>query len=30
VIVGLAGEEPEIRCYLIEGGEVREVPLEIR
>ncbi len=30
VIVGLAGEEPEVRCYLIEGGEVREVPLEVR
>lgn len=30
VIVGLAGDEPEIRCYLIEGGEVREVPLEVR
>jgi proteasome lid subunit RPN8/RPN11 len=30
VIVGLAGDEPEIRCYMIEGGEVREVPLEVR
>jgi [CysO sulfur-carrier protein]-S-L-cysteine hydrolase len=30
VIVGLAGEETEVRCYLIEGGEVREVPLEVR
>jgi proteasome lid subunit RPN8/RPN11 len=30
VIVGLAGEEPEVRCYLIEGPEVREVPLEVR
>jgi proteasome lid subunit RPN8/RPN11 len=29
VIVGLAGEQPEVRCYLIEGGEVREVPLEV-
>lgn len=30
VIVGLAGEEPEVRCYMIEGPEVREVPLEVR
>jgi proteasome lid subunit RPN8/RPN11 len=30
VIVGLAGEEPEVRCYLIEGGEVRDVPLQVR
>jgi proteasome lid subunit RPN8/RPN11 len=30
VIVGLAGEEPEVRCYMIEGAEVREVPLELR
>jgi proteasome lid subunit RPN8/RPN11 len=29
VIVGLAGEEPEVRCYLIDGGEVREVALEV-
>jgi len=29
VIVGLAGAEPEVRCYLIEGGEVREVTLEV-
>jgi proteasome lid subunit RPN8/RPN11 len=29
VIVGLAGGEPEVRCYLIEGGEVREVALEV-
>jgi proteasome lid subunit RPN8/RPN11 len=29
LIVGLAGEEPEVRCYLIEGGEVREVPIEV-
>ena len=28
-IVGLAAEEPEMRCYLIEEGEVREVPIEI-
>ncbi len=30
VIVGLADEQPEVRCYLIEGGEVREVALEVR
>jgi proteasome lid subunit RPN8/RPN11 len=30
VIVGLANGEPEVRCYLIEGPEVREVPLEVR
>jgi [CysO sulfur-carrier protein]-S-L-cysteine hydrolase len=30
VIVGLAGAEPEVRCYLIEGAEVREVALEVR
>ena len=30
VIVGLAGDEPEVRCYLIEGGQVQEVPLEVR
>lgn len=31
IIVGLAGEgEPEVRSYLIDGGEVREVPLEVR
>jgi [CysO sulfur-carrier protein]-S-L-cysteine hydrolase len=29
LIVGLADEEPEVRCYLIEDGEVREVPVEI-
>jgi proteasome lid subunit RPN8/RPN11 len=29
VIVGLAGEEPEVRCYLIEEGEVTEVPVEV-
>jgi proteasome lid subunit RPN8/RPN11 len=29
LIVGLAGEEPEVRCYLIEDGEVREVPIEV-
>jgi proteasome lid subunit RPN8/RPN11 len=30
VIVGLAAAEPEVRCYLIEDGQVREVPLEVR
>jgi proteasome lid subunit RPN8/RPN11 len=30
LIVGLAGEEPEVRCYRIEEGEVREVPIEVR
>jgi proteasome lid subunit RPN8/RPN11 len=31
IIVGLAkGEEPEVHSYLIEGGEVREVPLQAR
>jgi len=30
VIVGLAAEQPDVRCYVIEGGEVREVPLELR
>ncbi len=29
LIVGLAGDEPEVRCYLIEEGEVREVPIEV-
>jgi proteasome lid subunit RPN8/RPN11 len=29
LIVGLAGEEPEVRCYLIEEGEVREVTIEV-
>jgi proteasome lid subunit RPN8/RPN11 len=30
VIVGLAaGEQPEVRSYLIEAGEVREVALEV-
>ena len=29
LIVGLAGKEPEVRCYLIEEGEVREVPIEV-
>ncbi len=30
VIVGLADEQPEVRCYLIDGGEVRGVELEVR
>ncbi len=30
VIVGMASDEPEVRCYLIEGAEVREVALEVR
>jgi [CysO sulfur-carrier protein]-S-L-cysteine hydrolase len=30
LILGLAGEQPEVRSYLIEGGQVREVPLEVR
>lgn len=30
VIVGLADEEPEVRCYMIDGPEVREVALEVR
>jgi proteasome lid subunit RPN8/RPN11 len=31
IIVGLAvGQEPEVRSYLIEGPEVREVALEVR
>jgi proteasome lid subunit RPN8/RPN11 len=29
VIVGLAGEHPEVRSYLIDGAEVREVELEV-
>ena len=30
IIVGLAtGAEPEVRSYLIEQGEVREVPLKV-
>jgi [CysO sulfur-carrier protein]-S-L-cysteine hydrolase len=29
LIVGLAEKEPEVRCYLIEDGEVREVPIEV-
>ncbi len=31
IIVGLAADaEPEVRSYAIEGGDVREVPLEVR
>jgi [CysO sulfur-carrier protein]-S-L-cysteine hydrolase len=30
VIVGLADERPEVRCFMIEEGEVREVALEVR
>jgi [CysO sulfur-carrier protein]-S-L-cysteine hydrolase len=31
IIVGLAaGEQPEVRSYLIDGGQVREVALEVR
>ena len=30
VIVGLAGEEPDVRCYLIEDGLVRSLELEVR
>ncbi len=30
MIVGLAANEPEVRCYLIEDGEVQEVPLQVR
>ncbi len=30
VIVGLAADEPEVRCYFIDGAEVREVALEVR
>jgi proteasome lid subunit RPN8/RPN11 len=30
MIVGLADGEPEVRCYLIEDGTVREVELQVR
>jgi len=30
VIVGLAAEEPDVRCYLIEDGAVRALELEVR
>ncbi len=29
LIVGLAGGELSVRCYAIEGGEVREVDVEV-
>jgi proteasome lid subunit RPN8/RPN11 len=29
IIVGLADGEPEVRSYLIENGQVREVALEV-
>jgi proteasome lid subunit RPN8/RPN11 len=30
VIVGLADGEPEVRSYLIDGGQVAEVAIEVR
>ncbi len=30
VIVGLAEQQAEVRCYLIEAGEVLEVALQVR
>jgi len=30
IIVGLASGEPLVRSYLIEGGQVRDVPLQVR
>ena len=30
VIVGLAGEQPQVRCYLIEDSVVRELELQVR
>jgi proteasome lid subunit RPN8/RPN11 len=30
LIVGLAGDEPEIRSYTIDEGQVREVPVEVQ
>ena len=30
VIVGLADGQAEVRCYLIAGGDIEEVPLEVR
>lgn len=30
IIVGLAAEEPEVRCYLIEDSAVREVALQVQ
>ncbi len=29
VIVGLADGEPQVRCYLIEQGNITELPLEV-
>jgi proteasome lid subunit RPN8/RPN11 len=29
LIVGTAGDAPEVRSYLIDGGEVRDVPVEV-
>jgi proteasome lid subunit RPN8/RPN11 len=29
VIVGLADEVPDVRCYMIDGPEVRDVELEV-
>ncbi len=29
IIVGLAGGEPEVRSYLIDGGQVREIALRV-
>jgi len=29
VIVGLADAEPDVRCFLIEDGKVRQVPLHV-
>jgi proteasome lid subunit RPN8/RPN11 len=29
IIVGLAGAEPVVRSYLIEGGQVRDIPLQV-
>jgi proteasome lid subunit RPN8/RPN11 len=30
VIVGLGGEQPDVRSYLIDDGEIQEVELEVR
>lgn len=30
VIVGLAGEAPDVRCYMIDGPEIRDVELQVR
>jgi proteasome lid subunit RPN8/RPN11 len=29
LIVGLAGDEPEVRNYAIDGGAITEVPVEV-